>query len=73
MLYIRGANGTCLVRVTLSIQPDQLICTVLNDGTVITIPRDTDAAFVAGLGTLFNKIGSITGTPLQVSGASDLR
>jgi hypothetical protein len=72
VLYIRGANGTCLVRVTRSIQPDQLVCTILNDGTVLTISRATDAEFVAGLQILFQKIGSISGAPLQISGASDL-
>jgi hypothetical protein len=72
MLYIRGANGTCLVRVMRSVQPDQLVCTVLNDGTVVTVSRETDALFAAQLQTLFNKIATITGAPLQVSGASDL-
>lgn len=72
MLYIRGINGTALVRIAMLRSSDVLQATVLNDGAKLTIRRDSDANFLTDLRALEAHIGVITGAPTIVSDLSEL-
>lgn len=72
MLYVRGANGTAIVRISRNSELDSLDCTILNNGTHVMVSRATDASLLAGILQLQNAIALITGPPTIVSGASEL-
>jgi hypothetical protein len=72
MLYVRGARGTALVRVTKRRADDVLLCVLLNTGEVLTVRRDSDAHFLADVALLEQAVGAVTGPPAIVSGASEL-
>ena len=72
MLYVRGSLGTALVRVEHLMPFATVQCTILNDGSVHQLRRDTDANFLADLKLLEQAISVFSGPPAIVSGASEL-
>jgi hypothetical protein len=72
MLYVRGAQGSAIVRMVPVRDSDTIRCTFLNDSSSVLIRRDTDAHFIADLAVFEGKIVALAGPPTIVSDIPEL-